>query len=61
MSPNDFVFNQIYKGALAKKATERAAHNAALNGLEFYKKHKISKKVSGLIAENIAAAVKASK
>ena len=62
MMPNDFVFNQIYKGALNAGANERAAHNNALLGLEDYKKHKLgTKKVSSLIETRIKQAKKESK
>ena len=61
MQPNDFVYQQIYKGALSKGASERAAHNNALLGLEDYKKNKIFKKVSYLIEDRVKQAVKETK
>jgi len=57
MNPGDFVYNEIFRGALAKKATERAAHTNAQIGLEDYNKNKIGKKVSHLIEERIKKAV----
>ena len=55
MKPNDFVYMQIYKGALAKGAKERAAHNNAILGLEDFKKGRFSK-TSKLIEERIRMA-----
>lgn len=57
MMPDDFVFNQIFKGALNQKASERCAHNNALLGLEDYKKNRIASKVSKLIQDRIKRAV----
>lgn len=62
MMPNDFVFDQIYKGALKAGATERHSHNNAMLGLDDYKKHKLgAKKVSSLIETRIKTAVKESR
>jgi len=61
MMPEDFVYNQIFKGALSENALERHAHNHAVLGLEDYKKNKIAKKVSHLIQDRIKQAVKDSK
>jgi len=61
MSPEDFVYNQIFKGALNKKASQNNAQKQAVIGMEKYKKGKISKKVSHLIEQGIAEAVKDSK
>jgi len=60
-SQEDFVYNQIFKGALAKNALERHAHDQATIGLEDYKKGKIEKKVSHLIEDRIKKAVQATK
>ena len=62
MMPVDFVFSQIYKGALRDGASERCAHQNALLGLEDYKKNKLGgSKVSGLIKARINKAIKESK
>jgi hypothetical protein len=61
MQPNDFVFSQIYKGALKSGATERFAHRHAVMGLEDYKKSKIATKVSKLIEQRIKDAIKDTK
>lgn len=57
----DFVYSQIFNGALAQKASERHAHDQALIGLEDYKKGKIPKKVSHLIEDRIKKAVQVTK
>jgi len=41
MNQTDFVFNQIYKGALKAGAGEKQAHAHAVMGLEDYKKGKL--------------------
>jgi len=61
MKPEDFVYNQIYRGALNAGARDRQALNNAILGLEDYKRHKIAKKVSGLIEARVKLAVKESK
>ena len=60
MQPNDFVYNQIYKGSLQKGAKETKAHEMAVRGLEPYKRHQF-KKPSHLIEDFIKKAVKESK
>jgi len=57
MMPDDFVFNQIFKGAIAKKASDRHAHKHAVMGLADYKKSKNKKRVSFLIEDRIKQAV----
>ena len=59
MTPADFVYNSIYKGALALKVSETVAKNHAVMGLDRYKKNKFQKnKVDLLIKDEIAAAKK---
>jgi len=55
---NDFVFDQIYKGALAAGAKEKAAHDHALMGVDDYKKGKFQGKASKLIESRIKLAKK---
>lgn len=50
---NDFVFNQIYKGALKEGASDRNANNAAVMGLDRYKKGRYQGKVLDLILSQI--------
>ena len=57
MNNRDFVYNQIYKGALKQKATERAAHQAALTGSEDYRKGRF-KNATILITDKIKEAKK---
>ncbi len=57
MNANDFVFNQIYRGCLAKGATERAAKDAAVMAMNDYRKGKYAKKPKELI-ENAIKKVK---
>lgn len=62
MQPNDFVYQQIYKGCLAKGVKEGIARDAAIMGLGAYKKGKHGgKKVADLIANSITQANKISK
>ena len=58
---DNFVFDQIYKGSINGGATERIAHNAALTGVESYKKGRYTKRVSVLIEDKIKQAIKESK
>ena len=59
MQPNDFVYMQIYKGAMKAGATERAAKDHAVMGLNEYKSNRFGqKKVSGLIDWHIKQAKK---
>lgn len=58
MSPSDFVYDQIFKGALAKNASERSAQTNAQMGLADFNKNKLGeKKVSKLIEARITQAV----
>lgn len=57
MKANDVVYDQIYRGALKAGARERAALDAAVTGLEDFKKNRF-KKPSQLIEKKIAEAVK---
>lgn len=58
MNPADFVYRQIYTGALRAGATERAAHSQAVMGLDRYKRGKNRGTVSKLIEEHIKLAKK---
>jgi hypothetical protein len=40
MNNNDFIYDQIYKGALKEGAHENSAKNAATFGLSEYKKNR---------------------
>ena len=60
MNPSDFVYQQIYKGALAQKVNEGIAKNHAVMGLDMYKKGKFQK-VNVLIKDMITKAKKDSK
>jgi len=57
----DFVFNQIYKGALAAGAKEKQAKDHAVMGLNDYKKGKFQGKASKLIEDRIKQAKRKSK
>lgn len=57
MEPADFVYSQIFKGALNNGASQNESQQQAVMGMEAYKKGKISKKVSHLIEEKIKTAV----
>ena len=62
MTPNDFIYNQIYKTCLAQKVNERVAQQHAVMGLERYKKNKFAKgKVDLMIKEVVEQAKKQSK
>lgn len=61
MTPNDFVYLQIFKGALKSGSSERIAKEEAVLGLEEYKKSKIGKSVSVLIDFRIKNAKRRSK
>jgi len=53
----DFIYDQIYKGALRENAREKSAHNAATIGVSEYKKGRF-KKVPELIGRMINQAKK---
>ena len=53
MNPNDFVYTQIYKGALNVGASALSAQQSAAIGSDEYRKGKFGKKVSHLIEEKI--------
>lgn len=57
----DFVFNQVYKGAMKGGAKQEIAHQQAVICLDEYKKGKYSKKVSFLIEGHIKKAIERSK
>ena len=61
MLPKDFVFNQIYKGAISQGSSERNAKEMAARGVSQFLKGQFSGKPSGLIMDMIATAVKLSK
>jgi len=54
MSPNDMVYNEVYKGCLKAGCTESIAKNTAVLTLQRYKNNqftKVSTLVSGAIVE----------
>ena len=53
MNYEDFVYKSIYKGAIAKGATEATATAYAEKGEEDYKKGRIDRSVSQLIEKYI--------
>ena len=55
MTPEDYIYSQIYKGALEAGASERSAKDHAVMGLEKWKNGKFDKS-SQLISEMIAQA-----
>lgn len=57
---DDFIYNQVLKGALSKGASQTQAKNQAITAMENYKKGKF-KKASKLIEESIATAVRITK
>lgn len=62
MNASDIVYNGIYKGAINKGASERAALNHALQGVKSYKQSSFrDKSVGKMIDRLIASAVKESK
>lgn len=60
MEPNDFVYQQIYKGSLAAKVNEGVARGHAVMGLDSFKKGKFTR-VDWLIRDMIIKAKKVSK
>lgn len=60
MTPNDFVFNQVYRGALAIKVREPIAKDVAIDALNEYKKGRFVKPTD-LIRKKIAEAKKRNK
>ena len=52
MIPTDFVYTQIYKGALRAGASERSSHANAVMGLDDFKKGRY-KKPHKIITERI--------
>lgn len=58
MTPHDFVFNSIYKGALNEGVGERIAHEEAIMGLEQYKKNQFARKAAAVITDRIKLAKK---
>lgn len=61
MTPKDFVYTQIYKGALSRSASELFAHQRAVMGTEAYLKNSFKGKAIALIESEIKEAVKMSK
>jgi len=55
MKAEDYIYNQIYKGALKAGASERSAKDHAVMGLEMWKKGKFEQSVS-LITDMITQA-----
>ena len=60
MNPSDFIFSQVYRGALSEKVNERIAKDHAVMALNKFKKGQFKKPVE-LIKESIRQAKKASK
>lgn len=56
MNPNEFIYQQIYKGALNVGASEKSAQSHAAMGLNDYKKSK--EKASTLVPKFIQRAKK---
>lgn len=57
MTPSDFVFNTVYKGAIAKGANERRAKDAAVSALQKFKRSDF-KKINDLVSGSIKEALK---
>jgi len=57
MKPEDFIFNQVYKGALADKCSERASKDCAVLAMEDFRKCRF-KKAKDLIDKYIKQAKK---
>lgn len=57
VNKNDFVYMQIYKGAMKAGASEYSSHRAAVTGIEDYKKNKFKKAID-LIEQKIKEAKK---
>ena len=55
MQPRDYVYDQIFKGAMAAGASERNAKDRACMGLDDFKKNRF-KKVADLIGDRIKKA-----
>lgn len=60
MNVNDFIYDQILKGALRAGAGQAEAKNAASWGLECYKKGRYGK-AKDLVSDKIKYAVKETK
>ena len=56
-TPNDFVYNSIYKGCKAEKVDELASKDAAIMGLQKFKNGQYSTPIK-LINESITQAKK---
>ena len=57
MTPNDMVYNEVYKGCLKVGCTELVSKNAAVQTLQMYKNNQFTK-VSALIKNSIVEAKK---
>lgn len=57
MTPNDLVYNEVYKGCLKAGCDERLAKDTAINTLQKYKNGQFSKP-SRLISQSITDAKK---
>jgi len=57
MTPNDIVFDEVYKGCLKAGCSEYVAHSAAITTLQKYKNNQFTK-VSQLIKQSITDAKK---
>ena len=56
-TPNDFVWQSVYKGCKAAKCDELTSKNAAINALQKYKNGQFTK-ASKLVSEAIVEAKK---
>lgn len=61
MLPKDFVYNQIYKGALGKGASEAFAHQRATMGVNNYLKGNFKGKAINFVESEIKEAVRLTK
>ena len=57
MTPNDLVWNSVYKGCKAAGCCETTSKNAAISALQKYKNGQFSK-ASKLVTESIVEAKK---
>jgi hypothetical protein len=61
MKPKDFVYNQAFRGAMAKGAAEKFAHEKAVQGTQNYLKSAFVGKAGNYIEQQIKEAVRLSK
>lgn len=58
MTPNDIIYNEVYKGYLKAGCNEFVAKNAAVDALQKFKNGQFTGKASKLIPESITNAKK---